>query len=414
MKRLQQKFKQAALFLEEIDLGLRSYIYLFLAILAFRLCLEFFANQKLFSIHDVIHIGLWFTFILLAFIVQLHLFSRVDLTRILKLCIVCFSIALTAPIIDLIISQGKLVKMNYLSIHSFQDFLFSYFTIGGASLTRGATIGIRVEIILLMLASFNYIYVKRSSLLIAFLGSFSIYTILFLSGTVPLIINYLTQAVHLPYALEDHSTELLLFCIDLLLILYISNKIAGKKTAQPLNLPTIIDFVFCIGALLYGASLARMRYPENWSLNASSVFHFPILALILLLFFRYLNHKNSSLDTDKRNEHYENGFWLLVLTSGLIISFYSFFALLLIWATLFVLYEKPTVWIKSPALSVFFKSILYTFFVFFGFLTFGAPLIGIDLLHLVILLLIVLVIRILSSIFIEKLSKTPHNEKFQD
>lgn len=406
MKRLQQKFKQAALFLEEIDLGLRSYIYLFLAILAFRLCLEFFANQKLFSVHDVIHIGLWFTFIVLAFIVQLHLFSKVDLTRILKLCIVCFSIALTAPIIDLIISQGKLSKMNYLAIRSFQDFLFSYFTIGGASLTRGATIGIRVEIILLMLASFNYIYVKRSNLLIAFLGSFSIYTVLFLSGTIPLIVNYLSQALRLPYAAEDHSTELLLFCIDLLLILYISNKIAGKKTARPLNLSAIVDFVFCFGALLYGAILARRLYPDNWGLNASSVFHFPILALVLLLFFRYLNYKNSSLATDKRNEPYEIGFWLLVLTSGLIISFYCFFALLLIWAALFILYEKPTVWIKSPVLSVFFQSILYAFFVFFGFLTFGAPLIGIDLLHLVILLLILLVIRILSSIIVEKISKT--------
>lgn len=397
MKRLQQKFKQAALFLEEVDLGLRSYIYLFLAILAFRLCLEFFANQKLFSLHDVIHIGLWFTFIVLAFVVQLHLFSRVDLTRILKLCIACFSIALTAPIIDLIISQGKLSKMNYLSIHSFQDFLLSYFTIGGPNLTRGATLGIRVEIILLMLASFNYIYVKRSSLLMAFLGSFSIYSVLFLSGTIPFAINYLTQFFELSYAIEDHSTELLLFCVDLLFILYIARKISGKKRALPLILPTIIDFSLCLGAFLYGVYLAHAQYPDNWTLNATTVFHFPILALMLVLFFRYLHYKNNTFGQDK-NINYENGFWILMLASGSIVSFYSLFAVVLIWAALFILYEKPTAWLKTPVLSTLFKSLLYTFFVFFGFMTFGAPLIGIDLLHLMLILLIAIVIRTFASL----------------
>jgi len=399
MKKLQQKFKQAALFLEEIDLGLRSYIYLFLAILAFRLCLEFFANQKLFSLHDAIHIGLWFTFIVLAFVVQLHLFSRVDLTRILKLCIVCFSIALTAPIIDLIISQGKFSKMNYLSIHSFQDFLFSYFTIGGANLTRGATVGIRVEIILLMLASFNYIYVKRSSLLIAFLGSFSIYTVLFLSGTVPFAINYLTHYFELPYAVDDHSTELLLFCIDLLFIVYIARKISGKSTIRSMRLASIIDFLLCTCGFLYGASLAHAHYPDNWTLNATSVFHFPIIALILLLFLRFLNYKNSTFGQDIKNVNYENGFWILLLSSSLIISFHSFFAVVLIWAALHLLYEKPTAWLKNPVLSIVLKSLLYTFFVFFGFMTFGAPLIGIDLLHLILILLIAVGIRTLASLF---------------
>lgn len=402
MKNLQEKFKLAASFLENSNTGLINYIFLFLAILVFRLCLEFFANQKLFTLYDVIHIGLWFLFIVLAFIFQLQFFSKVSFDKLLKLAIPCFSIALLAPIIDIIVSHGKFAKMNYLSIHSVSDFFFSYFTVGGSNLTRGATIGIRIEIILLMIASFNYIWIKRSNILIAVLGSLSIYTVLFLSGTIPFVINFTTQYFGLTYALDDHSTELLLFCLDLILILVISKKMFASKTKHPFSLSSYIDFGFCLGLFLFGVYLANLNYPKNWNLNSTTIYYFPILLVIFILTFRYINYKNQTSKKDLYNLNYEKGYWFLVTFSCLILSFDTFFALLLIWATLFLLYEKPTTFIKNPVISSVLKSILYITFLFLGFTTFGAPLIGINLLNLVLLLTSLCVIRLIINYPLEK------------
>ncbi len=133
MQRIQALFLNIVAKIEDYPLPLKRYFLLFAAILSVRLCLEFFANHRLFRLDDVIHIGLWFIFIVEAFMLQLHLFSKMPVERIVKLVVCCFSIALTAPLIDLVVSQGKFSKMNYLSINSAGDLLWSYVTIGGAA-----------------------------------------------------------------------------------------------------------------------------------------------------------------------------------------------------------------------------------------------------------------------------------------
>jgi hypothetical protein len=145
MKKFKQIFQLIVDKIEGVDLPIHRYLFLFIAILSVRLCLEFFSNQRLFKAEDVLHISLWFIFIVEAFMLQLHLFSKEKVDKIIRLVVCCFSIALTAPIIDLIVSQGKMSKMNYLAINSGSDLLWSYITIGGASLSRGATLGIRIE-----------------------------------------------------------------------------------------------------------------------------------------------------------------------------------------------------------------------------------------------------------------------------
>jgi hypothetical protein len=221
MKRFQELFKKIVDVIEGNTLPLKRYLFLFLAILSVRLCLEFFSNQRLFRAEDAIHIGLWFMFIVGAFMIQLHLFSGEKIEKIVRLVVCCFSIALTAPIIDLIVSQGKLSKMNYLAINSVSDIAYSYITIGGASLSRGATLGIRIEIVLLVFASFNYVYAKTGKIFKSLIGTLCIYTVLFLSGALPFFLGKINDLLHLSYATDDKSSIYLLFTLDLILLLFI-------------------------------------------------------------------------------------------------------------------------------------------------------------------------------------------------
>lgn len=377
MKKFQAFFKQIVAKIEDYPLPLKRYLLLFLAILAIRLCLEFFANNRLFRFEDVLHIGLWFIFIVGAFMLQLHAFSKVKIEQIVKLVVCCFSIALTAPIIDLLISQGKFSKMNYLSINSYADIAWSYVTIGGASLNRGATIGIRIEIVLLVLASFNYIYLKTRSVLRTIIGTLSIYTVLFLSGTIPFFMGKINELLHLTYSTNDQSSVYLLFTLDLLIFLIIAYRYNRKLIPFAFSTLSFVRTISALSLVVIGAYLARKNYPTNWLLDPTTLYYFPLLVILLALLFAYEKYGRS-------NQHLsdqftiQNGILLLLFCTSACISFYTSFAVMLSWSLLFILYEKPLLFSSIPVLAALFRSFLMVTYLFIGYLTFGAPMVGID------------------------------------
>ena len=210
MQWLQDLYARVVDHVENHPTPFERYLHLFFAVLAVRLALEFFSSHRLFTLDDVVHIGLWFVFIVLAFVLQLHLFSGERIEKVAKLVVVFYMFAWSAPILDLLTSRGVPARMNYLSLHSFRDIAWSYVTVGGSSMMRGATLGIRVEIVLLVLASFNYVRIKTGSVTRGLLGAWSIYTVLFLSGAVPLLLGLVVRGFRLAYRQGDQSTLLFL------------------------------------------------------------------------------------------------------------------------------------------------------------------------------------------------------------
>jgi len=376
MKKLQELFTHVVDRIENYDLPLKRYILLFLAILGVRLSLEFFSNQRLFRSEDTIHIALWFTFIVLAFMLQLHLFSKVDVRRIMKLVVCCFSIALTAPIIDMIVSQGAHVKMNYLSINSFSDVLYSYLTIGGASLNRGATLGIRIEIVLLVLASLNYLWLKTGNILRTFFGTWCIYTVLFLSGTIPFFLGKLNTALNLTYQPDDQSSISLLLLINIVLLLILIFRLKRKTISIRFSVTSSIAVLGYVASLLTGIFLARQNYADNWTLNPTTLYSFPLLMLILVLFLLYENiYRKEEPSTD--NFNFSNGILTVTVCCAICISFHALFASSIIWGSLFVTLEKPLRFGRVPYIGSLFRSITVTGYLLLGFMSFGAPMIGI-------------------------------------
>jgi hypothetical protein len=374
-QQFQTFFKRVALGLEQNTLPLHRYLLLFMAILSIRLCLEFFANQRLFRLEDALHISLWFAFIVLAFMLQLHLFSKEKVENIMKLVICCFSIALTAPLIDLIVSQGKLSKMNYLSIQSSSDFLKSYLTIGGASLSRGATLGIRIEIVLLIFASFNYVYIKTASILRALIGTFSIYTVLFLSGAIPYFLSMLNASIGISYGTNDQSSIYLLFTLDVLLILTLLFRHAKNNKILQFHFTTFLRLLVGIFPIVLGVYFARTAYPNNWQLDPTTIYYFPLLLLLITVLFAYENlvkhHENSSFLQ-------RNTYFVFIVLIASCISFSTFFAGMIIWSCSFLLYEAPLYLNKILILKWLLTSFQLLGYLLLGFMTFGAPMIGIN------------------------------------
>jgi hypothetical protein len=400
MKRFQLFFKNISERIENYPLALPRYIALFIALLSIRLCLEFFANNRLFNADDVLHIGLWFSFIVLAFILQLQYFSKTSIDKIIKLVVCCFSIALSAPIIDLIVSQGKFSKMNYLSINSTSDFIKAYFSIGGASLTRGATIGIRIEIILLVLASFNYIYIRTNNLKRAIFGTISIYTVLFLTGVIPYFIGQLNAFFGLTYGPNDQSSIYLLFTLDLFLVIVLLLKLKPEVIKTHFNWSLIIQ-LFSIGIpLLVGSWLARIYYPMNWTINPTTLYFFPLLIVLTFLLAIYAADMRKMVIHGK-HQLFQNSLIILLFAISTFLSFQTLFALFLVWSINFILFEKPCEFYKFPWLSSILKAFLTLAIVMLGFISFGAPMVGFNKLHI----LAILILSFSSSLGFSKLKR---------
>lgn len=381
----------------ERDLAPNStYFLLFLAILGIRLFLEFFSNQRLFRWEDAVHIGLWFTLIVQVFVVLLQYFSAEHMTKVMRTVVCSFSIALTAPIIDLIISQGHHSRMNYLTANSFSDILFSYFTIGGASLTRGATLGIRIEIVLLIIASFNYIRIKRGNIFRAFLGTLVIYTFLFISGLVPHIIILLNSLFALQFQADDLSTINFLICLNFPLFVWINWKLTSKSPWRfKSSWLGVLQVIGWSTLVIIGCFQARIQYPLNWNLNPSTVFHFPFIGFVILLMLFW----NENLTNLKQRPSI---FLVALFTCTLVCGFPVFFMSLVIWACSFVLNHEPLHFRRIKILNSFFLAIQNGAFLLLGFVLFGAPMIGINTFLLITVLIISFSIYLLIDILLNR------------
>lgn len=374
MNKLQNIFISVVNKVESNNTPFRRYIFLFFAILVLRLALEFFSSGRLFTFFDIAHIGLWFIFIVMAFLLQLHLFSGEDLIKVTKLVVTCFTIALTAPIIDILVSWGQGAKMNYLSINSVGDILWSYITVGGSSLTRGATLGIRIEIVLLVIACFNYVYTKRNNILRALIASVSIYTILFLSGAIPYFLNKIVNQFHLQYGPDDQSTLLLLLNLDLLLLFIFVWRKNSTRISQLLKHAPWGSILNVAPLFFAGIILALHNYPGNWKLNPTTLFWFPLLFALSFCFIILLSLKTNK--TEAKNYNLENGILFISILISSLISTRAFFSTALIWGLLFLLYEPPLTLVKIPFLNSLLKAMATLALAFLGFTTFGAPMIG--------------------------------------
>ncbi|MBK8286206.1 MAG: hypothetical protein IPK97_15735 [Ahniella sp.] len=271
IQRLWTTFQHTGERIENWNLPFHRFLVLFAGLLTIRLVLEFFSNQRLFQFSDVIHIGLWFCFVVLAFMALLQAFSGQTMLRTARLVITCYVFSWSAPLIDLMLFQGNGVRMNYLAIASPEQMAFAYLTIGGPSIMRGATIGIRIEIVCLVLACFAYVFGRTRSVLRAGLAAWLIYTMLFMTGTIPYLLTMLVSSLGLQYRPDDQSTVLLLLSLDLWLLAWCWFRFR-RGEATRMDLGPMLPVAGLLLAATVGAVMAARAYPDNRTLDPSTLF----------------------------------------------------------------------------------------------------------------------------------------------
>ena len=114
--------------------------------------------------------------------------------KIAKVLLVFFPIILLPPIADFILTQGKGHKLMYImSAAEFKDAFFNFFILGKE--IPGASMGIRIEIILIMSGLFVYILVKTKNIFKTLITTFLTYIAIGLIGSVPFLVTALTTSL---------------------------------------------------------------------------------------------------------------------------------------------------------------------------------------------------------------------------
>jgi 4-hydroxybenzoate polyprenyltransferase len=130
---------------------------------------------------------LFFSAILLSLILLIYYFARLEFRQAFNLGILFFPIILTPPLIDLAVTGGRGAGMAFLSNDSWSSVFTSLFTFFGKFVEPGITLGIRVEIVLIIIGIGYLVYSRTRSFRRSIGGAALAYLILFFYMVFPTI-----------------------------------------------------------------------------------------------------------------------------------------------------------------------------------------------------------------------------------
>lgn len=170
-------------------------VFLLIYIASFlRSFLENYANfdsqNRIMGVIDTFfHYPFWFFGIFISTSIILALFTRERIEKIGRLGVISSFMVVLPPIIDLIIRGGAQTRYSFI-VGTFSDLATSFLTFFGgvAGGTHGATAGMKMEIILVMLAIGFYIFNKTKKFLRAAAGVLALYAIIFIFISSPTFI----------------------------------------------------------------------------------------------------------------------------------------------------------------------------------------------------------------------------------
>jgi len=185
------KLKELINRLEETNIGFGLWICLALCIIFIRDSLESIVAVNAFPLADsfhLFHVPVFYFSLLLSIILLLHFFTKTEIIKVSRACLIFFPIIILPVTIDFLISLAARREIEYGYIienvgTNFIQFLNPFFKIAAVPLS------VRLEIAIITILSFGYIHLKRNKISLSILGAFLIYSLCVLFGSIPGILT---------------------------------------------------------------------------------------------------------------------------------------------------------------------------------------------------------------------------------
>ena len=183
MKRIKEFIRTS----EEADIGFGLWIITALCIILIRDSIESLVCARSFQPVDAfhfLHFPVFFLTALLSIILLLHFFTKEEILKVSKICLIFFAAVILPACLDLIASFITKTNISYYYIHtnvaqSLVNFFNPFYRIPEVPYS------LRIEILIICVFSFAYIYLKTKKVLNSILGAFLIFCACALYGALP-------------------------------------------------------------------------------------------------------------------------------------------------------------------------------------------------------------------------------------
>lgn len=373
--------------LENSKTSLLGLMLTFLFSITIRNFLEQFSDSTIMQPFIFMHYTLYFISVAMGLILQLYFFTHIEIKKITKVVLACSLIIVLAPILDLIISKGAGFNISYLIPGIHHNLIYRYFTLGGDCELGGATPGIKIEVVLILIASFIYLYNKNIKILKNIFYTIIIYSTIYMYLILPFILGLIFKGYKNETIFKDEiiSKIYLIFClIQLIIIFYICNKNYFSAILKDLRPFRILHYEFMF---LFGIIIGLKKL--NLSIQIDNILNFILIPVSIVLagLFAIVINNFEDLEIDKISNpkrpiilktidpeiYLKIGWFSLIL--ALIVSatanFTAFFIILLVTGNYYLYSAGPFRFKRLLLLSKLFISANSLAFVLLGYLIMG-------------------------------------------
>lgn len=180
--------------LESTPISLVSWFAAFFGVVLLRSFLEAYSSPTtsgyLASDYPtLLHYTLFYLAVVLALVVVTNFIARIPAIAIAKISIFVLPLIWLAPIIDLLFGGAQ---MSYLFIGR-EELVGAFFTFFGPLTLPGITLGIRVEVLVLLVLLGSYVYLKTSRLGVALASTLAGYLVIFAALSLPSVFFMFTE-----------------------------------------------------------------------------------------------------------------------------------------------------------------------------------------------------------------------------
>jgi 4-hydroxybenzoate polyprenyltransferase len=172
--------------LEDTPMSLSGWFAAFFGVVLLRSFLEAYSspNISLYLASDystILHYTLFYLAVLLSVVVTTHFIARIPVVLLTKISLFALPLIWLAPCIDLLFGGAR---MSYLFVGR-EDLLSAFFTFFGPLTLPGVTLGIRIEVLVLLFCLSGYVYLKTNRLGTTLASAFAGYLVIFVALALP-------------------------------------------------------------------------------------------------------------------------------------------------------------------------------------------------------------------------------------
>lgn len=309
MKKLVNSFARLIEHLENPQISIGYYLMFFLAVISIRNFGEMFiyGNPVIFVFHW--HYIIFYTALALALVIALHYGVRSKIKKIIRVVMSGFIFIFIAPIVDKFFSKSDYYISDYYIGYIEPEYIDNlwqrFFTFFG-SYTDGAgvTPGIHVEMFLILVAIFLYVFVKQRKVWRALLYTFISYVIIFVYFSAPFFLQWFLKIFGLSYEYSEQIiSNFLLFILAILAlaVFYLYSRRYFVAIFKDIRIWRLLHFELMF---VSGILLAKMYMPESLiEFNQDYLLYFILIvfAIACAWIFSVMTNNIADYDIDKIN-----------------------------------------------------------------------------------------------------------------